>query len=55
MSMEPVFAATFAVGLGGESVTWRLLAGGVMVVTAMLVVEAGPRRSIEGEVQHLAV
>jgi drug/metabolite transporter (DMT)-like permease len=55
MSMEPVFAATFAVGLGGESLTWRLLTGGVMVVSAMLVVEAGPRRSIEGEVQHLAV
>ena len=55
MSMEPVFAATFAVGLGGESLTWRLLGGGVMVVAAMLVVEAGPRRSIEGEVQHLAV
>ena len=55
MSMEPVFAATFAVGLGGESVTWRLLAGGAMVLVAMLVVEAGPRRSIEGEVQHLAV
>ena len=55
MSMEPVFAATFAVGLGGESLTWRLLAGGTMVVAAMLVVEAGPRRSIEGEVQHLVV
>ncbi len=55
MSMEPVFAATFAVGLGGESLTWRLLGGGALVVTAMLVVEAGPRRSIEGEVQHLAV
>ena len=55
MSMEPVFAATFAVGLGGESLTWRLLTGGAMVVTAMLVVEAGPRRAIEGEVQHLAV
>lgn len=55
MSMEPVFAATFAVSVGGESVTWRLLAGGLMVLTAMLVVEAGPRRAIEGEVQHLAV
>ena len=55
MSMEPVFAATFAVGLGGESLTWRILGGGAMVVTAMLVVEAGPRRAIEGEVQHLAV
>lgn len=59
MSMEPVFAATFAVGLGGESLTWRLLAGGAMVLAAMLVVEAGPRRGAEGpdpgEVQHLAV
>jgi len=55
MSMEPVFAATFAVGLGGESVTWRLLLGGVMVLSAMLAVELGPRRPLEGEVQHLAV
>ena len=59
MSMEPVFAAGFALGFGGESLTWRLLAGGSMVVTAMLVVEAGPRRGTEGpdpgEVQHLAV
>ncbi|WP_134767535.1 DMT family transporter [Nocardioides sp. 1609] len=55
MSMEPVFAASFAVGFGGESPTWRLVLGGAMVLTAMLVVEAGPRRRIEGEVQHLAV
>ncbi|MGA8255015.1 MAG: DMT family transporter [Nocardioides sp.] len=55
MSMEPVFAATFAVSLGGELVTWRLLAGGAMVLAAMIAVELGPRRPIEGEVQHLAV
>jgi drug/metabolite transporter (DMT)-like permease len=55
MSMEPVFAAAFAVALGGEAVTWRLLAGGAMVLTAMLVVEAGPRRAVGTEVQHLAV
>jgi drug/metabolite transporter (DMT)-like permease len=59
MSMEPVFAATFAVGLGGESLTWRLLGGGVMVVTAMVLVESAPRRTSSGpdpgEVQHLAV
>ncbi|WP_148614668.1 DMT family transporter [Nocardioides rubriscoriae] len=59
MSMEPVFAATFAVGLGGESLTWRLLGGGALVVAAMLVVEAGPRRTTQGpdpgDVQHLAV
>lgn len=55
MSMEPVFAAFFAVLLGGESMTMRMVLGGVMVLGAMLVVEAGPRRKIEGEVQHLAV
>jgi drug/metabolite transporter (DMT)-like permease len=55
MSMEPVFAATFAVLLGGESLTLRMVSGGLMVLGAMLVVEAGPRRKIEGEVQHLVV
>lgn len=55
MSMEPVFAASFAVALGGESVTGRMVAGGLMVLAAMLVVEALPRRRIEAEVTHLAV
>jgi drug/metabolite transporter (DMT)-like permease len=55
MSMEPVFAAFFAVLLGGESTTGRMLLGGAMVFTAMLTVELVPRRRIEGEVPHLAV
>ncbi len=55
MSMEPVFAAGFAVALGGEDVTLRLLIGGVMVLSAMMVVELVPRRHIEGEVTHIAV
>ena len=55
MSMEPVFAAFFAVLLGGESLTGRMLAGGLMVLAAMVVVEALPRRKIEAEVTHLAV
>jgi drug/metabolite transporter (DMT)-like permease len=55
MSLEPVFAALFAVLLGDESVTGRLVVGGLMVLTAMVVVETVPRRRIEGEVQHLAV
>ncbi|HEY0903472.1 MAG TPA: DMT family transporter [Marmoricola sp.] len=55
MSMEPVFAAFFAVLLGGESVTARMLLGGAMVITAMLVVELVPRRRIEAEVPHIAV
>jgi drug/metabolite transporter (DMT)-like permease len=55
MSMEPVFAAFFAVLLGGESLTWRMALGGVMVLTAMLIVELTPRRRIEAEVPHIAV
>jgi drug/metabolite transporter (DMT)-like permease len=55
MSMEPVFAAFFAVLLGGESITLRMVVGGAMVLAAMLVVEMVPRRRIEAEVTHIAV
>jgi drug/metabolite transporter (DMT)-like permease len=55
MSMEPVFAAFFAVLLGGEGLTVRMVGGGLLVLTAMLLVELVPRRAIEGEVQHLVV
>ncbi|MGH3509068.1 MAG: DMT family transporter [Nocardioidaceae bacterium] len=55
MSMEPVFAALFAVLFGGESFTVRMLVGGTMVLAAMLVVELVPHRRIDTEVPHLAV
>ncbi len=55
MSMEPVFASFFAVWLGGEHLTTRLLIGGAMVLVAMLTVELAPRRVVEGEVPHIAV
>jgi drug/metabolite transporter (DMT)-like permease len=55
MTMEPVFAAFFAVLFGGESLTSRMLVGGGLVLAAMLVVELAPRRKIEGEVPHIAV
>ena len=62
MSMEPVFAAGFAVALGGESATLRMVFGGLMVLTAMIVVELRPGggddardEPLEGGVQHLAV
>ena len=55
MSMEPVFAAFFAVLFGGESFTARMVTGGVLVLTAMLIVEIGPRRKVEAEVPHIAV
>jgi drug/metabolite transporter (DMT)-like permease len=45
MALEPVFAAFFAVTLGGESLTRRMLMGGALVVAAMYLVElrATPR------------
>ena len=55
MSMEPVFASLFAVWLGDEDLTTRLLLGGGMVLVAMLAVELAPRRVVEGEVPHIAV
>jgi len=55
MSLEPVFAAAFAVLLGDESATSRLFLGGGLVLAAMLVVEVVPRRKIEAEVTHIAV
>jgi len=39
MTLEPVFAAFFAVVFGGESPTWRMVAGGALVLTAMYAVE----------------
>ena len=55
MSMEPVFAAFFAVLAGGETMTARLAVGGLLVLSAMLIVELLPRRRIEAEVTHIAV
>jgi drug/metabolite transporter (DMT)-like permease len=55
MSMEPVFAALFAVLLGGESATVRMIFGGLMVLAAMLLAELAPRRKVEAEVTHLTV
>ena len=55
MSMEPVFAALFAVLAGGEDPTLRMVVGGSMVLSAMLLVELMPRRKVEAEVPHIAV
>jgi drug/metabolite transporter (DMT)-like permease len=45
MTLEPVFAAAFAVALGGESMTIRILLGGAMVLAAMYTVELFGRRA----------
>jgi drug/metabolite transporter (DMT)-like permease len=42
MTMEPVWAACFAVLFGGESLTMRMLVGGAFVLAAMYLVELGP-------------
>jgi drug/metabolite transporter (DMT)-like permease len=45
MAMEPVWAAGFAVGLGGEELTARMIIGGLAILSAMYLVEFAPRRS----------
>jgi len=55
MSMEPVFAALFAVMLGGESMTVRMVVGGLLVLAAMVMAELSPRGKLDAEVQHLVV
>jgi drug/metabolite transporter (DMT)-like permease len=47
MTLEPVFAAFFAVVAGGERLTARMLGGGALVLTAMYVVELVGRRKPE--------
>ncbi|MDN5795141.1 MAG: DMT family transporter [Intrasporangium sp.] len=44
LTMEPVFAASFAVWLGGEALTGRMLVGGALVLIAMYAVELLARR-----------
>jgi drug/metabolite transporter (DMT)-like permease len=39
MAMEPVWAAAFAVTLGGETITARMVIGGLAIVSAMYLVE----------------
>ena len=56
MTLEPVFAAFFAVAAGQESATWRMVVGGVLVLTAMYLVElraAARRRAGEPSAETL--
>ena len=50
MTMEPVWAALFAVLFGGELLGPRVLLGGGLVLAAMYLVELGPRRPGEQDV-----
>lgn len=53
MTTEPVFAAGFAVALGVDALTWRMLAGGALVLAAMYLVELAPRRSAATQAEAL--
>ena len=44
MAMEPVWAAAFAVTLGDDRLTFRIVAGGLAILAAMYLVELAPRR-----------
>jgi len=52
MTMEPVFAGIFAVSLGGEHLTAKIVAGGILVIAAMYLVALGPRSALP-TVPHL--
>ena len=54
MTTEPVFAAGFAVALGVDALSWRMLAGGALVLGAMYLVELAPRRgaALDAEAIH---
>ncbi|GAA2491631.1 DMT family transporter [Terrabacter carboxydivorans] len=55
MTLEPVFAAFFAVTLGDEAATLRMVLGGALVLTAMYAVEILARRrpgELPAEVLH---
>jgi drug/metabolite transporter (DMT)-like permease len=45
MAMEPVWAAGFAVVAGGESVTARMVIGGLAILSAIYLVELAPARN----------
>ncbi|UGB38690.1 DMT family transporter [Frateuria soli] len=53
MTTEPVFAAGFAVALGVDALSWRMLAGGALVLGAMYLVELAPRRGVALEAEAL--
>jgi drug/metabolite transporter (DMT)-like permease len=49
MAMEPVWAAAFAVAFGGESITARMVIGGLLIVSSMYLVEQPERRFLRSK------
>jgi drug/metabolite transporter (DMT)-like permease len=52
MTMEPVFAGLFGVSFGGDSLSVRVVAGALLVLTAMYTVELGPRKARDAEFER---
>ena len=52
MAMEPVWAAAFAVALGGELLTLRMVLGGLSILAAMYLVELGPAARAGPDPEH---
>jgi drug/metabolite transporter (DMT)-like permease len=53
MTMEPVFAGIFGVTVGSDRLGPRTIAGSLLVLTAMLLVELGPRQGRDATVERL--
>src|SRR3954451_19102132 len=53
MTMEPVFAGIFGVAVGGDDLTSRTIAGALLVLAAMYLVELGPRHAADATVERL--
>ncbi|HEU5024956.1 MAG TPA: DMT family transporter [Spirillospora sp.] len=53
MTMEPVFAGIFGVAVGGDQLSARTVAGALLVLAAMYLVEIGPRRGADARVERL--
>ncbi|MDQ1705193.1 MAG: hypothetical protein QOF18_1559 [Frankiaceae bacterium] len=55
MTMEPVFAGVFGVAVGGDRLTVRTVAGALLVLAAIFLVELGPRHGADATVERLEV
>lgn len=53
MTMEPVFAGVFGVAVGGDALGPRTVAGALLVLAAMYLVELGPRHGADAAVGRL--
>src|SRR4051794_10655058 len=55
MTMEPVFAGIFGVAIGGDQLSARTVLGAALVLTAMYLVELGPRRGADATIERLEI